>query len=771
LDDASFRAAADRLHEEGFGLCLAWSRKDSVAAFAQIVIDHIGAVVYVGRDTGLLTLKLIRDGYDADALPHFDADTGLLAIDEDESITVSEMTNEVIVKYVAPSDGKERTARLKNNAAIRSAGAVFSETRDYPGLPTAELALRVAARDLKAASGGVKKFGLRLSRRAALLHPGDVFVISDPTRNIGRMVLRAGRCEYGEGTDGTVKIEAVQDVFGLPQTAWTGTETPAYIPPDMTPYPIAEARIIEAPYRFLTQIDPRMAALDVHSGFLTALAAAPTPLSYGFEVWTKTGANAYAQGSDDNGTFCARALLETAIGPKETTLVLTAPDDATGLLYDFETGGAALIEEEWLRVDALSLDESDPEHPVVTLTVGRGCCDSVPKPHPAGAVVWFVEDGGGADLREYVSGASVSARLLTVTPGGTLALDDAPESSLAIAGRAGRPYPPGNFRINGEAYPDSITGQLTVSWSHRDRLTQADLLIDTTCGDIGPEPGVTYELTIHGDGGEEIASETGLSGTSYTLANETGGSGDVALLHFDGDFEDATGLSTWTKSGTVDFAAGKFGQAAAFTGAAESRIIAPAPFFGSGDFTVEAWVDMDAVQPNGAIPLWLASPGNSWSSNVWGIFLYRTGASSGDTVSPSLWLYNYSANAPILAATSDLRGAGWTHLAVTKAGNLWTLRINGVAEANRAHAFSFSRTGFTQYVGAGMLGGTYNGLNGRIDELRVTKGMARYTEDFTPPNAPFTPELPQNSRLRVTLSSERDGLKSAQSHEWTVTRT
>ncbi|MDR2365111.1 MAG: hypothetical protein LBD68_04550 [Zoogloeaceae bacterium] len=773
LDDASFRAAANALHQEGFGLCLAWARTDSIASFAQLVIDHIGAVVYVGRDSGILKLKLVRDDYAVDSLPAFSPDSGLLGIDEDESIAASEMTNEIIVKYRSPTDGEERQVRVKNNAGVKSAGAVISETRDYSGIPTASLALRVAARDLKTATAGVKRLTLRLDRRGASLSPGDVFVVTDPNRNIGKMVMRAGRCEYGEGTDGTVTIEAAQDVFGLPATSYVGVEPPGYVPPDMTPYPCETARLVESPYRFVAQADALAANLDVHSGFLTAVAAAPSPLSYGFEVWTKTGANAYAKGSDDNGTFCAVGNLKDGIDPKATTWTLIAPDDATGLLDEFETGGAALIEDEWLRVDALAIDRSDAENPVITLTVGRGCCDSVAAPHPAGALVWFVEDGGGADLREYVSGANVSAKLVTVTPGGKLDLSKAPQDALAIVGRAGKPYPPGNLKINGASYPETMTGDLTVSWAHRDRVTQADLLVDANQGDIGPEPGVTYILNLYG-ANEILARTVNLPGTSYTWDTEisdAGGAGDTALLHFDGGVTDETG-ATWKpgEAGAATFAdEGKFGRCLDERVVDYAYLQRSANKLGGNDFTVEAWVNVpnytDAQQ---TAAIWSRTAGNSWSGEA---LLLCAARQASENFRLKVSLYSHSADrVNFLAPDIDLRGTGWRHVALTRASDVWTLWLDGQAAASRTFAYRFTASGYYDYIGASPLGETRRRY-AQIDEFRMTLGIARYTTDFTPPDAPFavTP-ITLNKKVRLTLESIRDGIKSLQKHDCTVVR-
>jgi hypothetical protein len=56
----------------------AGTAKTTSIRFVQNVIDHIGAAVYVDRQTGLLKLKLIRKDYDASAMTAYTFDNGIL---------------------------------------------------------------------------------------------------------------------------------------------------------------------------------------------------------------------------------------------------------------------------------------------------------------------------------------------------------------------------------------------------------------------------------------------------------------------------------------------------------------------------------------------------------------------------------------------------------------------------------------------------------------------------------------------------------------------
>lgn len=512
LDDAAWRAAADTLHAEGFGLCLKWTRQDSVESFCQQVVDHIGAAVFTDRKTGLLSIKLIRGNYNINDLPLFSPDSGLLGVDEDDAGAQTRATNELIVSFVDPLAKEKKSVRVKNPAAIHSAGgAVNSASKEYPGIPTASLALRVAQRDLQANSGFIKRFKVRLDRRGGFLDPGAVFRISDPSRGIAAIVVRAGRCEYGTSTDGTVTVTAVQDVFGLPATSYVAIAEPGYQPPAGTPLPIVTQRLMEASYREIVEVmgnaDAR--ALDVNAGFLLAMAAAPSDLSQGFVLQSRVGSAAYVARGD--GAFCPTAVLASALSVASVSTTLIEGR----MLASVQPGQAALIDNEVLCVTAINPAAG-------TVSFSRGCVDTVPAAHAVGSRVWFYDDFGGHDPTEYVSGMTVQARLLTRATGGVLPEASATALSLALSGRAGRPYPPGKLRINGAAFPATFSGQLTVSWAHRDRLTQADQLIDESAGNIGPEPGVTYRLRIYGNGTLR-RTFTDLTGTSqiYTSAQET----------------------------------------------------------------------------------------------------------------------------------------------------------------------------------------------------------------------------------------------------------
>lgn len=78
----------------------------------------------------------------------------------------------------------------------------------------------------------------------------------------------------------------------------------------------------------------------------------------------------------------------------------------------------------------------------------------------------------------------------------------------------------------------------------------------------------------------------------------------------------------------------------------------------------------------------------------------------------------------------------WYHFAATRSGSTVRFFVNGTQAGADATATG-NCTG-TQSVKIGVNGdGDVSDVDGYIDEVRITKGVARYTANFTPPAAPF----------------------------------
>jgi hypothetical protein len=87
----------------------------------------------------------------------------------------------------------------------------------------------------------------------------------------------------------------------------------------------------------------------------------------------------------------------------------------------------------------------------------------------------------------------------------------------------------------------------------------------------------------------------------------------------------------------------------------------------------------------------------------------------------------------VLIGSSTLSTNTWYHIAVTRASGTLKIWLNGVQDATVANSTNWSDTTF-------VVGATPNAVNfmtGYIDELRLTKGYARYTATFTVPDQAF----------------------------------
>lgn len=292
LDEASFTACAQTLFDEGFGLCLRWSRRDTIDAFIQGVLDHISAVLYADRSTALLTLKLIRGDYVKASLKLWTTSNGILEIKESSVNTSTSMINEIIVKYKDPIYNEERSVNEQNLASLQATGGVFNtQTKNYPGIPIPSLARRVALRDLRAQAEGLRRFKIVMDRRGWDLTPGKVMRIQDTSRNIPDMVVRIATFKDGTLTSGPIELEVAQDVFSMPAQSFTGEQPNTWIPPTLVPC-IGRHRVFELPYFIISaQTRPAdFALIDDTSAYFGAVAELAQPSNVNYDITVKDGA-------------------------------------------------------------------------------------------------------------------------------------------------------------------------------------------------------------------------------------------------------------------------------------------------------------------------------------------------------------------------------------------------------------------------------------------------------------------------------------------------
>ena len=139
----------------------------------------------------------------------------------------------------------------------------------------------------------------------------------------------------------------------------------------------------------------------------------------------------------------------------------------------------------------------------------------------------------------------------------------------------------------------------------------------------------------------------------------------------------------------------------------------------TGDFTVEAWIRPVVNKAQTVISHWfngnaaLCSFGLQLNSAGTVNFSYGIGIS----------------NVAIASSAGAIVANQWTHVAVARSGTSLKLFVNGQTVNTKVASGALNNCPNVLTVGA------YNGdwYNGYIEDLRLTKGVARYTTNFTPP--------------------------------------
>jgi len=151
--------------------------------------------------------------------------------------------------------------------------------------------------------------------------------------------------------------------------------------------------------------------------------------------------------------------------------------------------------------------------------------------------------------------------------------------------------------------------------------------------------------------------------------------------------------------------------------------------FGTGDFTIDCWLYLNASDP---VPIY-SQLGNTGSDNNRILYGFWAG-------NWNFYAYTTSTQIFVTVADSNPATGEWMHIALVRDGIYFNFYKNGILIGTpQGDSSAVPSNPGAVYVGATRISSTFPiAINGYIDELRVSKGIARWTIDFDPPTSPYT---------------------------------
>lgn len=154
-----------------------------------------------------------------------------------------------------------------------------------------------------------------------------------------------------------------------------------------------------------------------------------------------------------------------------------------------------------------------------------------------------------------------------------------------------------------------------------------------------------------------------------------------------------------------------------------------------GDFTIDYWIYPISRIKN--YPIIFSNTNSNWSTGALAVWAGR----GNDTFYMAL-----NTNEAAINAGAIVYGA-WEHHAIVRKDGVIKFYRNGVSKGSVSSSAAINGLGGYFQIGkCGSDANTY--LNALVDEFRVSKGIARWSADFTPPTAAYGPAAPTGSKRR-----------------------
>lgn len=515
FDHDAWNAAAQTLWNENLGVAFAWTGQIPVEDIVKDMQDHIDGWVFQHPRTGLWTLKLVRGDYDKNTLPVIDPDVAILSNFQRKGL--GETVNEIVVTYTNPGTEKEETVTVHDLGNIAAQGALVSDSRNYYGIRSPQIAAMLGQRDIRIASTPLCACEAVLNRKFWDLVPGDVVKLTWPDYGLNELVMRVGKVDYGLPGNQAIKVSLVEDIFASPAGSYVVPPVTEWEDPGRDPRPVA------APFSHVVTLPAYMNAVifgqeiadmeppEVRAGVLVTQNDSDT-FYYGLASQLNGPSGQLEWRELGTRSTLGYGTLQSALSREaKTTGVNLTP--LYGSTYPQVEGFVWIGQPEHFNEDSSS-PYRRAELCLITggddytgWEIRRGILDTQPLDWPAGTPFWLIDpdvEFDDADSERSV-GEIARYRAMPVTSRGGITIDQANTFTGVLTNRPYRPYRPAYVLLNGRPWGEGLEidpvnfpmTPLVFTWFDRNRLTETAMILSWDDGQVMPEDGTETVVDLY----------------------------------------------------------------------------------------------------------------------------------------------------------------------------------------------------------------------------------------------------------------------------------
>lgn len=205
---------------------------------------------------------------------------------------------------------------------------------------------------------------------------------------------------------------------------------------------------------------------------------------------------------------------------------------------------------------------------------------------------------------------------------------------------------------------------------------------------------------------------------------------DASTTFIDGSPTHRT-LTSKGSSAQIDTAQYKFGAASGLFNAGYVYAADSDDWYFDGSFTLDLWIRHSSLPASGSHQMYLSQ--HVTTNTHWN---FRISNTSGNYYLRYEFVNSGSSVASFASSYITIATGAWHHIALVRNGSAWDIYYDGVDVGGGTDADSLANLASSLYVGSWGSGGGYY-FYGWMDEVRISKGIARWTGEFTPPEEAY----------------------------------